>query len=298
MTLLPGRLAGPGTWLLAATVAVGDVTLVARLKPETVAAWNAYVAAVEARRAAERKDSRRFLVMDFQPDAAADRKTILSGGIVARRMEGAATGAAHVDVPSGRIHHWRGAVFIAGPTVPELLARIEQSDPPAIQDDVIRSSVLRRQPGAVHVFLRLQRTKIVTAVYNSEHDVRFELIGPTRAASASLSTKIAEIRNPGTAGEVELPQGDDRGFLWRLNGYWRYEAAPGGVIAECESLSLSRDVPALVDLIVGGMINGTAREAMEKTLEAIRRRYGSGTTGATGATGPRNDLTRAILFSA
>ena len=60
--------------------------------------------------------------------------------------------------------------------MPDLLAQIENSDPPAIQDDVIKSSVLGRRPGGVHVFLRLQRTKIVTAVYNSEHDVRFELV--------------------------------------------------------------------------------------------------------------------------
>jgi hypothetical protein len=264
---------GSAALLLVATVSVADASLVARLKPETVTAWNAYVSAVESRRAKERKDPRRFLVTDFQPTAAADRKTVVEGGIVARRLEGARSGAEHVDVPSGRVHHWRGAVFIPGPSVPDLLTRIEQSDPPAIQDDVIKSSVLKRQPGGVHVFLRLQRTKIVTAVYNSEHDVRFELVSPTRAASTSVSTKIAELRNPGTASEMELPQGDDRGFLWRLNGYWRYEAAPGGVIAECESLSLSRDVPVLVDYIVGSVINSTARESMEKTLAALRTRY-------------------------
>jgi hypothetical protein len=193
--------------------------------------------------------------------------------MVARRMEGARSGADRVDVPSGRVHHWRGAVFIPGPSVPDLLSRIEASDPPAIQDDVIKSSVLSRQPGAVHVFLRLQRTKVVTAVYNSEHDVRFELVSPTRAASTSVSTRIAEIRNPGTPTEVELPLGDDRGFLWRLNGYWRYEAVPGGAIAECESLSLSRDVPVLVDYLVGRVIDSTARESMERTLAAIKTRY-------------------------
>ena len=264
---------GSAAIFLVATVAISEATLVARLKPETIAAWNKYVGAVEARRATERKDPQRFLVTDFQPTAAADRKAVLAGGIVVRRMEGARSGAEHVDVPSGRVHHWRGAVFIAGPSVPDLLSRIEQSDPPAIQDDVIKSSVLKRQSGGVHVFLRLQRTRIVTAVYNSEHDVRFELVGPTRAGSTSVSTKIAEIKNPGTASEAELPQGDDRGFLWRLNGYWRYEAAPGGVIAECESLSLSRDVPVLVDYIVGGVINSTARESMERTLAALRTRY-------------------------
>jgi hypothetical protein len=263
----------PVAVMLLTTVTTAESSLGARLKPETVAAWNAYVAAVELRRANERKHATKFLVADFQPGGAADRKAVLAGQPIVRRMAGERTGAAHVEVPSGRIHHWRGAIFIPGPTVPDLLSRIELSDPPAMQDDVVRSSVLKRQAGAVHVFLRLQRTKIVTAVYNTEHAVRFELLGPTRAASTSVSTKIAEVKNPGTTSEIELPQGDDRGFLWRLNGYWRYEAAPGGVIAECESISLSRDVPFLVDYIAGRMIDGTARESMEKTLSALKARY-------------------------
>jgi hypothetical protein len=274
-----GTLAAPaaplGLLVFATTLnlAAVDAALVARLKPETVTAWNTYVAAVETRRTTERKDPRRFLVADFQPTAAAERQDVLAGALVVRRMDGARSGANHVDVPSGRVHHWRGAVFIPGPSAAELIDRIEASDPPAIQDDVIRSSVLKRRPGNVHVFLRLQRTKIVTAVYNSEHDVRFETIGPARAASTSVSTKIAEVKSPGTSSEMELPPGDDRGFLWRLNGYWRYESAPGGVIAECESLSLSRDVPVLVDYIVGRVIDGTARESMERTLTALRTRY-------------------------
>jgi hypothetical protein len=47
------------------------------------------------------------------------------------------------------------------------------------------------------------------------------------------------------------------------------------VIAECESLSLSRDVPMLVDYIIGRVIDGTARESMERTLSALRTRYQS-----------------------
>ena len=105
----------PAALFLVATVAMAETSLIARLKPETVSAWNTYVAAVESRRANERKDSRRFLVTDFQPTAAADRKAVLAGGVVARRMEGARSGAEHVDVPSGRVHHWRGAVFIPVP---------------------------------------------------------------------------------------------------------------------------------------------------------------------------------------
>jgi hypothetical protein len=256
-----------------AVAAAGDGALVATLKPETATAWNKYAEAVQARRLRERGDRARFLVADFQSTAAAERRAALGGELVVRRLEGAASGAGHVNVPSGRVHHWRGLVFIPGPSVANLISQIEFSDPPAVQDDVIRSSVISRAPGAVRVFLRLQRTKIVTVVYNSEHDVRFEALSPSRAESTSVSTRIAEVRRPGAPDETELPPGDDRGFLWRLNGYWRYEAAPGGVLAECESISLSRDVPMVVDVIVGRIINSTARESMERTLAALKHRY-------------------------
>jgi hypothetical protein len=44
----------------------------------------------------------------------------------------------------------------------------------------------------------------------------------------------------------------------------------GGVIIECESVSLSRTVPSVVRYIVGPLIDSTARESMTRTLEAVR----------------------------
>jgi hypothetical protein len=262
-----------GTALAVFMLAADRPPLEAKLQPETVAAWKRYVEAGEARRSRERADGTRFLVMDFQPTAAAERQAALAGQLVVREMEGRPSGAAGIEIPSGRVHHWRGAIFIPGPSVSHLLSQIEFSDPPAVQEDVIRSSVLARSPGAVRTYLRLRRSKIVTAVYNTEHDVRFAMVSPSRAESISVSTRIAEVRDPGTPQETELPVGDDRGFLWRLNGYWRYEAVPGGVLAECESISLSRDVPFMLDLVASPIINSTARESMERTLVALRQRY-------------------------
>jgi hypothetical protein len=92
----------------------------------------------------------------------------------------------------------------------------------------------------MRIYLRLQRQRFVTVVYNTEHTVTFTRFGNTRAASTSTATRIAEVSDPDTPQERELPLGDDRGFLWRLNAYWRYEEVAGGVIAECESISLSR----------------------------------------------------------
>jgi hypothetical protein len=109
-------------------------------------------------------------------------------------------------------------------------------------------------------------------VYNTEHDVRYQRQDVDRASSSSRATKIAELVNAGSPLEREKPVGQDRGFLWRLNSYWRYEQVEGGVIVECESVSLSRNVPAAGRFFLGRVINGVARESMERTLVSLKDR--------------------------
>ena len=150
------------------------------------------------------------------------------------------------------------------------------------QEDVLQSRVLERGPDRMKVYLKLQRKKFVTVVYNTEHLVTFARHGGTRATSTSTATKIAEVADPDTPEERELPIGDDRGFLWRLNAYWRYEQTDGGVIAECESISLSRDVPAVVRYLVGPLVERTAKESMARTLLTLRTRFARSTSPAGG----------------
>ena len=142
------------------------------------------------------------------------------------------------------VHHWRGRVLVPRTSVDEIIARVAN---PAAEDmnqeDVIAARVLERRPGSLRLFLRLRRTQIVTVVYNTEHDVGYGRRSDGRAWSRSTATRIAEVAEPDTPRERERLPGDDRGFLWRLNSYWRYEAVPGGVLVECESISLSRSAP-------------------------------------------------------
>jgi hypothetical protein len=235
--------------------------------PEAMAGWNAYVAAVEERRAAEVERPEGFLVLDFAGRTAADRRALMNGEVLVAPMERAGAGRDDLDVRGAMVHHWRGAVFVPGVTVDALVAALEASPPP--QEDVLRSRVLGRGPETMTVYLRLRRTRFVTVVYDTEHRVRFDRQGTGRASSTSLATRITEIDRPGTAEERAIPRGEDHGFLWRLNAYWRYESVGGGVIAECESLTLSRTVPFGLGAIAGPIINSTARESMEAALRAV-----------------------------
>jgi hypothetical protein len=237
------------------------------LRADTLAGWNQYVAAVESRRDAEVRQSGRFLVMD-QGSSAADRQAALSGALVVSRMDARDVAGRQIEIADGMVHHWRGAVLLQGANLGALMQRL-QTGPPPLSPEVLRASVLARGPSSMKVHLRLKRTKVVTVVYDTEHDVIFTTHGTGRAGSRSIASRIVQIEDAGTPDERPLADGDDSGFLWRLNAYWRYEAVPGGVLAECESISLSRDVPFGLGAIVGPVISSTARESMERTLRAL-----------------------------
>ena len=253
----------------------------AQLYPETAVAWTAYVSATERRMAGELESRRTFLALDFVPDAAAQRREVLSGEVVVAKMETIDGQGRKMAVPSALVHHWRGEVFIPGADVAQIVTQLQTGTSPR-QEDVLQSRVLERGPDRMKVYLKLQRKKFVTVVYNTEHLVTFARHGGTRATSTSTATKIAEVADPDTPEERELPIGDDRGFLWRLNAYWRYEQTDGGVIAECESISLSRDVPAVVRYLVGPLIERTAKESMARTLLTLRTRFARSTRPAGG----------------
>ncbi len=210
----------------------------------------------------------RFLALDFASDAAADRRAVLTGDIVIRAMTSAEAGGQPRQLSDALVHHWRGAIFVPGISLHDLLQELKARVPPS--PDVQRAAILERRPDSLRVFLRLRRTKIVTVVYDTEHEVTFRQLAPTRATSVSVATKIAEVEDPGTPREHVRPPGDDHGFLWRLNAYWRYEEVQGGVIAECESISLSRSVPFVLRTIASPLIEGTARDSLEQTLVALR----------------------------
>jgi hypothetical protein len=247
----------------------------AHLCPESVAGWNRYVSATEARIARELRSPRGFLALDFAPESAAARRAVLAGEIVVESMETTGAGGAPLDVESAMVHHWRGAILIPRMTVSRLVAELQQGAPPARQEELLESRVLERKPDWMRVSLKLQRRKFVTVVYNTEHVMMFSRVDDARATSISTATKIAEVADVNTPQEHELPAGDDRGFLWRLNTYWRYQQVGSGVVAECESITLSRDIPAVVKFVVRPLVERAARESMTRTLVALRARFPS-----------------------
>jgi len=210
----------------------------------TLRAWDAYVAQAEAE-------------LDRTP------RLVLRAGAYA-------TEGASIDVPGGTISDWRGAAFLPGLTLDQLLHRLQHPGTPPPQEDVVSSRVIGRSADGLRVSIRLVRRSIVTVSYDTEHEMTFRRRTQTLATARSVATRIEEIG------------GDDHGFLWRLNSYWRYEERAGGVMVELRSLTLSRDVPSLLRPLASPIVRRVARESMVRTLEALRREYASGPSRASG----------------
>ena len=244
----------------------------ADLRAPTLAAWQKYERAVDASYA-KLGTGDPFFVHDAFKQPAGWRDRARTGGIVMFQPDRPTPGGSTIDVPDGRIHHWVGAVFIPGATVESVIARLRENAGRESDSypDVVSSKLLQRNGDRLRVFMKLKReAPLITVMYNTEHDVEYRTIGTTRASSRSTATKIAELAKAGTAQEREKPQGSDSGFLWRLNAYWRYEQVPGGVLIECESVSLSRDIPFVVRPFLTGTVTKIARESLESTLRTLR----------------------------
>ena len=254
----------------------GSPLMGAQLQTKTLTAWEEYVRLTEERITKELNSSSGFLAQDFQalPKAQMERDAVLSGRILVEKMKTLNPRGRKIKVPAGTLHHWRGSVFIPDVELESVLAQVrypaQQED---LQEDVLESRILEEDDDSLRLYLKLVRTKIVTVTYNTEHLIEYQQHGEGLASSQSIATKIAELEDAGTPSEREKPEGKDHGFLWRMNSYWRYQQVDGGVLVECESLTLSRGVPIILAPFVKPIITDVARESMERTLSTMRDRF-------------------------
>ena len=244
----------------------------AKLKPKTLQAWETYQQLTEKRISGELAGGGSFLVLDLKkPDERARIRKALKGGGVDIQKKRTLDAGKEIDVEAGMIHHWIGQIFIPKMTLRTLRPWLQNYDRHADYfADVEKSKLLSRDGENFKIYLRLVRKKVITVRYNTEHSVVYRDHSPTRMSSRSIATKIAEIANAGTATEKERTSDDDSGFMWRLNSYWRFEEVDGGVIVECESISLSRSIPFGFGWIVGSFVESVPQESLNSMLVGIR----------------------------
>jgi hypothetical protein len=247
---------------------------VPRLTSPTIEAFNDYVRLTEARSDAELKRGSGLLWVDGLPggERAQAYDQLRRGEVKMRKLETLKDGVP-IRCPDGMIHHWVGLAFISGAKLEDVLGVLEDYDRHAVYyaPDVERSKIESRDGDHFRVFLRFRRHKVVTVVLDTEHDVRYFRDSETRAHSRSSAVRIAQVENAGKRDEREKTTGDDDGFLWRMETWWRMIEADGGVYVQSEVASLTRDIPTGLAWLIGPFVTSIPKESLAFTLEATRK---------------------------
>ncbi len=241
----------------------------AELSPQTLAAFDRYTQERERNIEEEILVPSRFLWVDRLPSEERERsyRRLKSGDILIDAGK-------RVDIPDGLIHHWTGAGFLPGATLAQTLSFIRDYDRHAVnyQPEVAVSRLIERQEEKFHILLRFKKKKVITVVLDTEHEVNFRSMDARRTVSRAHTTRISEVRDAGTPQEKILPPGSGWGFLWKMNTYWRFFESEGGTFVQCETISLSRDVPFAVGWIVGRFVNSVPEESLTFTLSRTREK--------------------------
>jgi hypothetical protein len=263
----------PSAYVLIGLLALPSPAPGAELRQEALRGFGQYAQRTEERIAGEVRNDKTFLWVEGLPPEQQRQamKQLRRGEVVIERMRTRPAGAA-ISTPGAMIHHWMGTLLISGATLAQVLRTIQDYDrhQEYFRPEVVRSQTLQHDGDDFRIYLRLKRTKIVTAVLDTEHQVRYHRLDATHAYSDSHSTHIAEIADPGETDERALPLQDDHGFLWRLNSYWRFLETREGVYVQCEALSLTRDVPAGLGWLVRPFIESIPKESLDFTLRSTR----------------------------
>jgi hypothetical protein len=263
----------PAILVLAIVISAGGASAAAGLQSATTKAFDDYIHKTESRMTEELLNGPNFLWIDnLSAEARSKAYEDLRAGRVAVENTHVGKEGSAQPVPGGLIHDWKGIVFVPGVSLDEAIALLEDygHDDDYFSPDVIAAKLLSRDGEKFYVYLRLKRKYVVTAVFDTEYEVCYAKLNPTRAISQSRSTRIEEIQNAGQSNELTLAPENDHGFLWRLNSYWRFEQANGGVFIQCQAISLSRDVPEGLGWAVKPFIEQIPRESLRFTLQATR----------------------------
>jgi hypothetical protein len=194
------------------------------LKQATIDAFDRYVQLTDIRNNTEIKQGTHLLWVDgLSEDARSEAYAALKRGEVKiTKLDTRDKGAA-IHCPDGLIHHWAGVAFIPGAKLHDVLAVMQdyENQFKYYAPDVERSKLESSEGGHFRAFLRFRRHKVITVVLDTEHDIHYFHDSDTRAHSRSSAVRIAQVENPGKSDEREKPPGDDDGFLWRMETWWR-----------------------------------------------------------------------------
>jgi hypothetical protein len=258
-------------WFLVA-VLVGPAQA-AELKRDTAAAFDRYIRATEAQHAYDLPSGHFFIIDELAEASRRETYARLRRGHIYIEQLHTKEDGRPIPIPGGLVHHWVGVIFIPGANLSQVLGVLQDYDnhKNIYKADVRHSKLLERNGNESKIYIQFYRKSIVTVVINANFDVHYTIFGPTRALSQAYSTRIAEVENPDKSNERELPVGNDHGYLWRLDNYWRVEEKDGGTFLQVESVGLSRTIPAIFVWLINPLARNIPRAVLSNLLNATRR---------------------------
>lgn len=254
----------------------------AQLKPHTLEAFLRYTQATEAEFLEQVNSDRPFLRLDdaeagglSADDRREAREELADGEVYTKKLRHIRDDAGEeIKAKNGIIHHWYAVVLVPGATLQQTLDLVQAYDNhknvynPEVED----AYIVDRNGNEFDIFYRWRKKKVITVVLATEHHVEyFPLPDGLRTYSVSKSTAVRQVDNAGKDDEVEQPPDEGRGFMWRVNSYWRFIEKEDGTYIECESVSLSRDIPFALRPLISPFVNGVPEELLKATLENTRR---------------------------
>lgn len=236
----------------------------ASLEPITLKAWEAYVQSAHARMEQRLSPGQTFLWVD----EAADRLArVRAGEVVVSRV-----GSQNPKrVPSGLIHDWIGAAFIADATLPDVLqvvrdyARYKELYKPTVAD--CRVVIATGEANDKFSMRLLYKSVFLKTALDTDYESGYVHVDDRRGYSISRGTRIQEIEEYGAPAQHALPEGERSGVIWWLFSIARYLERDGGVYIELEAIGLSRDVPVSLRWIAEPIIRRVSRGSLSTFLQ-------------------------------
>jgi hypothetical protein len=238
----------------------------ATLKPETIAAWDAYLQAANDKMQARLQPGATFLWLDEAP-----------GRVDRIRAKGPYIAPVAKDiprkVPSGLIHDWLGAGFVPNVKIEDILRVVRDYDRykdvyrPGVIDSAFRSTDGMQD----FFFMRLaNRSVVAKTALDTEGVASYIRVDDKRWYGVSNTIEIREIDKFGTEEQRLLPPDQGTGLIWRLSSITRLEERDGGVYAELEAIALSRDIPAALRLFVTPIVRRVSRDSLATSLHQTK----------------------------
>ncbi len=254
----------PVTFFVLGALLVPATVQAAGPSPDARRSWDRYVAALESARGDGTRGA--GWATDEDPDGARTLARLRRGDIVVARRT-----LPDVDVRDATIEHWQGSVLLRGVSLDDVAWRLRNPDRFPLPPDVRALRVSQRTASGHELYLRLTRSMLVSATYDTWHSVRFVSSSTGRAESVSTTSRVHEVHDAGTPAERRLDAAEGSGFLWQMQSRWRFSAVAEGVVVTCESVTLSRPVPTGLGLVARPIITRVARESMATAVRAWMR---------------------------